>query len=522
MRIYVWLILFGVVLVAPFVLRLGIGGDEGPRLETGQLRLVVLTPHNADIRREFAHAFDRWHRQQFGQGVYIDYRTPGGTNDIKRLLENTYRGYLREDGTFPPALSPPADMVWGGGDFFYNEELKKLIETRSGQRLSVLQPIAQVDLSIFLEAFPEPTIAGVRLYDYATDAQGKLVPPQWVGVCLSSFGIVYNPELYASLDLPPPATWKDLANPRLAGLVALADPTRSGSAAVAYMVVIQRAMADAEEEYLQSHATIDKNDPQYQQAIASGWKRGMRQLTLMAANARYFTDSASQVPNDVAHGEAAAGVAIDFYGRVVQESVGDRRLQFISPVAATAITPDPIAILRGVSGQQLVLANRFVQFLLTPEAQRLWILKPTEPGGPESRSLRRPPIRRDVYADRAGWADDVNLFEDAGGFNQRGAWMALFTDTRAIWAAAWIDSRDALKEAYATVLRVGDPAKRARLIDQLSNLPIEMSDVAKLQQQRKQLESEQGDAEEFKAQQRIEWGKRFRAHYRAVAYDATR
>ena len=45
----------------------------------------------------------------------------------------------------------------------------------------------------------------------------------------------------------------------------------------------------------------------------------MGELLLIAANGRYFTDSAPQVPNDVGNGDAAAGIAIDFYGRVYQE-----------------------------------------------------------------------------------------------------------------------------------------------------------------------------------------------------------
>ena len=66
-------------------------------------------------------------------------------------------------------------------------------------------------------------------------------------MCLSAFGIVYNPDVYRALGLPAPTQWHDLTDPRLAGQLALADPTHSGSAAVAYMVVVQRRMADAEE-----------------------------------------------------------------------------------------------------------------------------------------------------------------------------------------------------------------------------------------------------------------------------------
>jgi ABC-type Fe3+ transport system substrate-binding protein len=514
MRRYLFIILFLVVLIAPFVLRLTFGvAREKSDTAASASRLVIVTPHNQDIRREYARAFDEWHRAKYGTGVTIDYRTPGGTNDIKRLLETTYRGFRdTETGKLPADVPADIDIVWGGGDYFFDVELNN--------QLGILQPLT-IDPKLLAEVFPEPTLAGVKLYDVRKDKEtGQPLPPRWVGVCLSAFGIVYNPDVYDALGLPEPQRWQDLTHEKLAGMIALADPTHSGSAAVAYMMVIQRAMADAEEAFKKSGGTISKDDSKYQQAIADGWKRGFSQLTLIAANARYFTDSASQVPNDVGNGEAAAGVAIDFYGRVYQETVGPRRCKFVAPVAATAITPDPVAVLYGVKGERRELANRFIEFLLTPEAQKLWILKPGTEGGPRLRSLRRPPVRRDVYADRSQWADDVNPFADAGGFNQRVEWMELFGDTRPLWAAAWIDSREILKDAYATVRSVPDDARRAELIAELADLPITMADVAKLRKDRKE-EEKTGNVEEWKAKKRIEWANKFRDHYAKVAAKAS-
>ena len=114
--------------------------------------------------------------------------------------------------------------------------------------------------------------------------------------------------------------WQDLSDPRLFRLIALADPAHSGSASIAYMMVLQRAMADAELELFQIHPEL-KSMPRaqltrrtdYHDAIAVGWKRAMRDLVLIAANTRYFIDSSEVVPNDVSRGEAAAGMSIDFY-----------------------------------------------------------------------------------------------------------------------------------------------------------------------------------------------------------------
>src|SRR5436190_4921394 len=485
MKAYIYLIRFVLVLGLPFLLR---GALTSAPTQHAQLRLVVVTPHNQDIRREFAYAFSDWHEKKYGAPVEIDYRTPGGTNDIKRLLENTYAPYRDKDGKLSADAPADIDVVWGGGDYFFYSELKKL----GSPPMNVLQAI-RLEPSILAAAFGADRLAGVRLYDSVKDASGNLLPPTWVGVALSSFGIVYNADVYATLNarpgnkknpIPLPRTWQDLTRPELAGLVALADPAHSGSAGVAFLMVMQRRMADGEEALLKSRPDLAAmarsqvvQQPDYQNAIAKGWKAGMHDLFLIAANARYFSDSAFLVPNDVANGEAAAGMAIDFYGRVYQESVGPQRCRFISPVAATAITPDPVGILHGVKGRQYELSLHFVEFLISPQGQRLWIVRPGYADGPRFRALRRPPIRRDVYANRTGWADDVNPFEEAGGFNQRGEWMGTFTDTRMIWAAAWIDSRDALQKAYSRIVRMKNTTRRDALLAELANLPVTLADV---------------------------------------------
>ena len=109
----------------------------------------------------------------------------------------------------------------------------------------------------------------------------------------------------------------------------------------------------------------------------------------------------------------------------------------------------------------------------------------------------------------------MNPFALASGFNQRAEWFGLFADTRTLWAAAWIDSRDALKQAYLAILAVKDEHKRERLRMELADLPIERTDVEQLAAKRAELERT-GGADEWKARQRIDWANRFRAHYEKV------
>ncbi|MGD0768233.1 MAG: extracellular solute-binding protein [Tepidisphaeraceae bacterium] len=519
MRRYGLILLFVVLLVAPLAVHAmkhtSVGGGE-----SSGLRLVIITPHGQEIRNEFRWAFADWHRQKYGQPVELEFRTPGGTTDIRRQLDTIYRA-IRDThgGALPPEdqVDTGIDMVWGGGDYEFNSKLKPL---------GILHP-QDLDARLLAEVFPQPALAGVKLYDQERDKSGRLLPPKWVGVCLSSFGIIYNPDLYRALNLSPPRTWSDLTDPRLFASLSLADPTHSGSAGVAYMIVIQRAMADAETEFLSRPANAGKppaqlkSTPQYQAALDEGWKRGMRELVLIAANARYFSDSSAQPPNDVAGGDAAAGMAIDFYGRVTEQTVGADRETFIAPRAATAITPDPIAILYGTHGRQLTLANHFIEFLLSPQGQRLWILKPGQPGGPRVLALRRSPIRRSVYADRAGWADDLNYFESASGFNQRAEWLGTFSELPQIWAAAWIDVRDDLQDACRRILLVPDPTRRAQLLAELSDIPVSRADVThEIDQGRRIAADPSQDPDVWKARQRLNWARRFAEHYHRVAEEA--
>ena len=508
-------ILFFAVLIGPLVAH-ALRRTEARAEE----KLVIITPNGQEIRNEFRWAFADWHKRRYGQAVELEFLTPGGTSDVRRQLDTVYRA-IREahGGALPPEdqVDTGIDMAWGGGDYEFNTNLK---------RLGILHPL-DLSAKVLAEVYPQPALAGVKLYDQDRDKSGHLLPPRWVGVCLSSFGIIYNPDLYRSLGVTPPTTWSDLADPRLFSSLSLADPSHSGSAAVAYMMVVQRAMADAENDFLHRPENAGKpvaqlkSTPQYQAALDAGWKEGMRRLVLIAANARYFSDSATQPPDDVAGGEAAAGMAIDFYGRVTEQTVGPDRATFIAPRAATAIEPDPIAILYGTHGKQLELANHFIEFLLGPEGQRLWILKPGEPGGPRVLALRRSPIRQSVYRNRAGWADDIDYFDSAGGFNQRGEWMGTFSDLPQIWAAAWIDGQDDLHDACEKILAVADENRRARLLAELSDIPVTRADVmGEIAEAARITVDHSQDVDVWKARQRLNWAKRFAEHYRRVGEEA--
>src|SRR5258708_27259642 len=103
------LVLLGAVVVLPFLLR----SQEHLLDQTGE-PLVIVTPHNEPIRYEFARAF-RAHMRTKGRDVHIDWRTPGGTNELTRFVSSEYqaafeRYWTRELGR---AWSPAVASAFG-------------------------------------------------------------------------------------------------------------------------------------------------------------------------------------------------------------------------------------------------------------------------------------------------------------------------------------------------------------------------------------------------------------------------
>jgi len=66
MRRYLWIVLFFIVLLTPFVLRAFVGGggqdarEATPHGDEKAVRLVVLSAMSEPIRTEFSEAFSRW------------------------------------------------------------------------------------------------------------------------------------------------------------------------------------------------------------------------------------------------------------------------------------------------------------------------------------------------------------------------------------------------------------------------------------------------------------------------------
>jgi ABC-type Fe3+ transport system substrate-binding protein len=467
------------LLALPLVLR-----ETRPAPAGAVERLVILTPHTETIREEFGRAFAAWARRELRREVDVDWRSPGGTSDIVKLVDEQFAAAFATahpdlpaaarkafaDARVDPAdtrqpaaarearrrflaseLGIGADLMFGGGEFDH--------------RVSLADKGYVVDVGI-LQAMPEvfrdevvpQTLAGETIWD----RRGR-----YVGTALSSFGIVANPDRLAALGLALPATWEDLAAPGLLGAVEMADPSKSGSVATCYVMMIQERMQRAV-------AAAGGAGPD---ALDAGWRDGLLLIRRMAGNARHVTDSASRVPRDVGHGDAAAGMSIDFYGRAEAEwtraQSGRERVVFAVPVAGTSISADPISCFRGAPHRDLALA--FMRFVLSPDGQRLWNYRVGEPGGPQRHALRRWPVRRDLYgAEHRGHMSDPgdDPFALAAGFTLQPAWTGAYFDLiRTTIKATALDPRPELEEAWRAILAAGGPAAVPQALAEFAWLP---------------------------------------------------
>ncbi|MBV8899884.1 MAG: extracellular solute-binding protein [Verrucomicrobia bacterium] len=474
----------GLVLAAPLLLR---QPQEGGR-QSAEDSVVIISPHDETIRFEFTRAFADYYQRKTGRTVRVDWRLPGGTTEIVRYLDSEFeaafraywtatlhRPWTREvldsfsnprvrldhqrlDDQGPPGetarkvfLSSDAgcgiDLLFGGGTFDFANLADRGFLVDSG----VLTRFPELfgsngDLAI-------PRVLGGEPY---WDEQGR-----WVGTCLAGFGICYNTDVLARLGVAsPPAQWTDLTDARFFKAIALADPTKSGSAAKAFELLIQQQMNQRLSELSEANGNDHGNQPREpleRQAVAEGWQRALQLLIRLAANARYFSDAASKVPLDVAYGDAAAGMCIDFYGRFESEAVADgsgrSRLGYTNVRGGTSVGVDSIALLRGAPHPQV--AKAFLDFVLQLEGQKLWDCRPGTPGGPVRYSLRRLPVRKEFYREplRSFLADrEADPYRDARAFQYHEAWTApLFSSIRFLVRVMCIDSREELVAARRAI-----------------------------------------------------------------------
>jgi ABC-type Fe3+ transport system substrate-binding protein len=483
------LLALAAIVALPFLLRPRRAGPE-QAMDT----LVVVTPNNEAIRHEFALGFKDWYQARTGRTVAVDWRVLGGTSEIERYLAGAYVGAFQaywtgelkrpwslevqagfQDGRLGASAPPAArqareaflqsavgcgiDVFFGGGPADFDEQ------AAAGRLVDPGLRAARPDW--FEEARLPLEFAGERFRD-----------PQdrWFGSVVSSFGMIYNRDALRRLGFAGiPAQWDDLADPRFLGEVALCDPTKSGSIAMAFENLIQQRM-QRRLLALEAASPGAPAGPLEARAVREGWLEGLQLIQRIGANARYFSDSSQKPPIDVADGDCAIGLCIDFYGTQQAEAVRRRgdsdRLGFAAPAGGTAYSVDPIGMLRGAPNAPV--ARAFIEYVLSLEGQKLWAFQLGVPGGPRDYALRRLPVRRDFYA-RADWRalrtdPQLDPYRPGDRLVYRAAWTGpLLHELAFVIRVMCQDTQGPLTDAWRAILRAPEPA-RSRALAALQDL----------------------------------------------------
>jgi ABC-type Fe3+ transport system substrate-binding protein len=523
------LILFALVgtVAMPFILR-----PKQAKVEQADETLVIITPHNEALRYEFGRGFREWYKAKTGKLVNVDWRVIGGTSEIARFLDGEY------DAAFKLYWTRTLGHSWSA-------------EIQAGYKKQVLPSDASIEVKQAHEAFLKSDVGcGLDLFfgggtpDFVKQAQtGRLVDsgiigrhpdwfgdgaiPQyysgerywdarglWIGAVLSNYGIVYNLDSLKRLGVSGELRhWEDLANPRLVGEIALADPTKSSSIAKAFENIIQQQMQIRLQTLRAANpeadaAVLDK------QAVREGWLAGLQLLQLIGANSRYFTDTSQKPPIDVAQGNSAAGICIDFYGRQQAEAISRRadknRLGFFAPIGGTVNSVDPIALFRGAQHRATAIA--FMDYVLSMEGQKIWNFRPGTPGGPQRFALRRLPVRRDFYqqTDFKTLCSDPadNPYDAPDQLIYRPEWTAsLFREMGFIIRVISLDTHQELTQAWRAIIAAGMPADAIAVLQDLS-----LVDLAAASGRVRQALNSKDKTEELRLSREL--GEALRAQYR--------
>ena len=486
-RLLICLALLGVLLALPLLLRPAApaGAAAAP---AGRDRLVIITAHNKAIRDEYEHAFRRYYLERTGRDIELDFRTPGGTSDIVRYIADRFKAEFRRY-----CESHPDRIAWSeeiaGAVFNPRTDTDPEVsdEARRARRL-FLESDVGIDIDLF---------AGGGTFDHARQAAAgfavdggvarrhpeylrsesipasfggdALYDPQgrYYGVVLSTFGICANQDRIAELPDPrPPETWADLGDPRFFNLIAVADPSKSGSANKCFEIVLQQCMSEA-------------GSPE------AGWAPGLNLIKRIFANTRNVADAASGAVREVSAGNAAAGMAIDTYGFseiawIKQQNDGRSWLNYVTPRGGTAVSADPVQLLRGAPNR--AAAEIFIDFLLSEEGQKLHVYKVGAPGGPVKRALNRPAIRRELYAESSRpyrFEPDYNPYRSGADFVYHAAWTARYYNLlRVLIKCIALDPHPELQQAWQAIIAAGGPDKVPQAMAAFNALPFDYAGAA--------------------------------------------
>ncbi len=295
------------------------------------ITLTILTRHDVSIHSVFEPAF-----------LATDFAKQHGITDI---LWKTPSAEFWDD----LIDAGQVDVCWGGGPTLFDQLMRD-------DRLAPLNSTHMQQVA----ARVNDTIAGVAMKRY--NSHGDLV---WVAAAISTFGFTVNHAFLDEYSLPVPHKWTDLANATY-GKYLKATPTI--------------AMGNAPDTT--SNTRIYEIITQ-----ALGWEEGWITMARMAGNARIYGGSV-ETQTAAENGDVGVSMSIDFYGYLTQYRNPD--CEYIVPTGQSIVNGDPIAIPATTDKREL--AEGFLDFVLSPEGQALWL----------DNRIRRMPVMEEAFHTPAG------------------------------------------------------------------------------------------------------------------------
>lgn len=242
-----------------------------------------------------------------------------------------------------------------------------------------------------------------------------------------------------------------MARPEFFGKAVVADPSKSGSVTKCFESILQEKMYKAAAAY----------GPE--KGLEKGFADGFELIRKIVANSRAVTDSAGKVPREIASGNGAIGMAIDFYALAEQQFTAAmspenrEKIRYITPEGGSFVSADPVQLLRGAPNRQQ--ACDFIDFCLSKEGQKLWNHRPGTPGGPHKYALLRPPVRKDVHEEAIpeNLSDgSYNPYISSKNVYYNGRWTGpYFNLIRILIRTTMLDVIEEMREAHRAILQAG-------------------------------------------------------------------
>lgn len=276
-----------------------------PSDDTESKTLTVYSPHPSDTINLIVKEF------QESTGITVEI-VAAGTGELLSRVES------EKD-------NPLADVFWGGG---------------------------AESLASYVDYFESYEVANI---DHI-DAQYYDSENRWTGESPLPMVIMYNTNLVSEENAP--TSWADVLKPEFKGQIAMADPTKSGSAYTILLTMMTAFGGDT----------------------ASGWQFAKDFHANLDGK---ILSSSSNVYIGVADGEYALGLTLE--KEAIKYVLAGSPVKIVYPSEGTSAVPDAVAVIKGA--KNLDNAKLFLDFVSSKETQEIM-----------ASELSRRPVRDDVEA----------------------------------------------------------------------------------------------------------------------------